>query len=142
MLPRAHTLARFVATLLIALWATQPLGMALHVAEHAHRFCPQHQTFEESARGTLPGLSRLGERAPTISSLPAALADSTRPNHEECPLLNGGPRVEAACAPSAPRVLADLAVSHPATAPPQPFAPLSVLTTAPKASPPARPSFA
>ncbi|MBJ6764229.1 hypothetical protein JGU66_25925 [Myxococcaceae bacterium JPH2] len=135
---RSHSLARIVATLLVAFWAVQPLGMVLHVQEHAHRFCPEHQAFEESARGTSMGMARLAASAPTLSSVPAAVADSTRPTHETCPILTGAPQLQALHADSGVRPQTCWTVSPPATAPPTPFTPLAVLDTAPKASPPVR----
>lgn len=137
---RATTLARCTATLLVALWACGPLGALLHQREaHAHRFCPQHQTFEETARGTGMGLSRLAaDRGPLLSSLPAPAADSSLPTHETCPLVGSGSREELPAASLTPRVLEHLAVSRPATAPPRASPPLPILATAPKASPPPR----
>lgn len=140
MLQHAHTFARCTATLLIALWALQPLGALLHGREaHAHRFCPQHQAFEETASGTGSGLSRLAaERGPQLTALPEAGTDAARLTHEDCPLLMSSSRDEMAAARAEPVALEHLAVSAPATAPPRVTPPLSVLDTAPKASPPAR----
>lgn len=136
MLSRAHSLARLTAMLLVALWGAQPLGLALHVEQHAHRFCPQHQTFEEDARRTSPGLSRFSERAPIVASIPPAVADAPGLNHETCPLLTAAPQVEALFAADFSPASACVESNHPATAPPRSFAPLAVLDTAPKASPP------
>ena len=140
MLQHAHTFARCTAMLLIALWALQPLGVLLHGREaHAHRFCPQHQAFEETASGTGSGLSRLAaERVPQLTALPEAGTDAARLTHEDCPLLGSSSRDEAAASRAELAPLEPLAVSPPATAPPRVLAPLSVLDTAPKASPPAR----
>lgn len=137
---RLHTLGRCTATLLVALWAVQPLGALLHASEtHAHRFCPEHQTFEEAARGSGQLVTQRSELNPTVSARPAAVADTARPTHEACPLLSAGTR-EGTLAPEVETVTAlCLAVSRPATAPPQrALCPLSVLDTAPKSSPPAR----
>ncbi|CAM4305357.1 hypothetical protein HJC10_07365 [Corallococcus exiguus] len=136
MLSRAHTLARLTAMLLVALWGAQPLGLALHVEQHAHRFCPQHQTFEEDARRANPALSRFSERAPVVASVPPAVADATALNHETCPLLTAAPQVEALQGSGVASASACVESNHPATAPPRSFAPLAVLDTAPKASPP------
>jgi hypothetical protein len=137
MLSRAHTLARLTAMLLVALWGAQPLGLALHVEQHAHRFCPQHQTFEEDARRASPGMSRFTERAPVVASIPPAIADAPGLNHETCPLLTATPRGEALLTSEVVLVPACVEQAHPATAPPRSFTPLAVLDTAPKASPPA-----
>ncbi|MCP3142559.1 hypothetical protein [Pyxidicoccus xibeiensis] len=140
MLQRAHTLARCTATLLVALWACQPLGALLHAKEaHAHRFCPQHQAFEETASGTGTGLSRLAaQRGPQLTTLPEAGSDSARLTHEDCPLLTSSSRDELLASRHESLALKQLAVSRPATAPPRASPPLPVLATAPKASPPAR----
>ncbi|WP_223634136.1 hypothetical protein [Corallococcus sp. EGB] len=136
MLSRAHSLARLTAMLLIALWGAQPLGLALHVEQHAHRFCPQHQTFEEDARRANPALARFTERAPVVASVPPAVADAPGLNHETCPLLTAAPQVEALFAGVFALASACVESNHPATAPPRSFTPLAVLDTAPKASPP------
>ncbi|MFB1479752.1 hypothetical protein [Corallococcus sp. RDP092CA] len=136
MLSRAHSLARLTAMLLIALWGAQPLGLALHLEQHAHRFCPQHQTFEEDARRANPALSRFTERAPVVASATAGGTDAPGLNHETCPLLTAAPQVEALVAGAFVPAPACVESNHPATAPPRSFAPLAVLDTAPKASPP------
>jgi hypothetical protein len=140
MLQHAHTFARCTAMLLIALWALQPMGALLHGKEaHAHRFCPQHQAFEETAGGTGTGLSRLAaERSPLLTALPAAGTDAARLTHDDCPLLTSSSRDEAPASRAETLLLEHLAASRPATAPPRVSPPLSVLATAPKASPPAR----
>ncbi|NMO18993.1 hypothetical protein HPC49_46695 [Pyxidicoccus fallax] len=140
MLSRAHTLARLTATLLVALWALQPLGALLHVRDaHAHRYCPQHQAFEETANGKGQGVARLAsERSPQLTALPAAGTDAAGLTHETCPVLGSSSRDEASAPNEEPLILEHLAVSRPATAPPSVAAPLPVLATAPKASPPAR----
>ena len=140
MIQRASSLARYTAALLAVLWACQPLGALLHQREeHAHRYCPQHQTFEESVKGTGLTQSRLAaERGPELASLPGPGTDSSRPTHESCPLLGSGVREQLPASDAVPLVLAHLEVSRPATAPPRVHPPLPILATAPKASPPAR----
>jgi hypothetical protein len=139
MMKRATTLGRCTAMLLIALWAAQPLGALVHSGAHEHRFCPEHQTFEEAARGSGQLQSRYSEDTPTVSARPPAVADTTRSTHEACPLLSADTR-EAALAPEAVTVTELwLDGSHPATAPPlRARTSLSILDTAPKSSPPAR----
>lgn len=136
MLSRAHTLARLTAMLLVALWGAQPLGLVLHVEQHAHRFCPQHQTFEEDARRANPSLYRFAERVSVIASIPRAVADASGLNHDTCPLLTAAPQATAPLAGETLAVTACVESNHPPTAPPRSFAPLAVLDTAPKASPP------
>jgi hypothetical protein len=139
MLKRATTLGRCTAMLLIALWAAQPLGAFVHSASHAHRFCPEHRTFEEAARGSGQLQAQWAERAPVLSSRAAALPDSGRPTHEECTLVSARSRQDALTSTTVTVSEACLASSQPATAPPsRGFPPLSVLATAPKSSPPAR----
>jgi hypothetical protein len=140
MLQQAHTFARCIATLLVALWACQPLGVLLHGRDaHAHRFCAQHQTFEETVRGPDPGLSRLAaERSPLLTAVPEAGTDSARLNHEACPLVTSSSRDDVFASRPAPLCLERHTVRIPATPPPRGSPPLAVLATAPKASPPAR----
>jgi hypothetical protein len=138
MLSRAHTLARLTAMLLVALWGAQPLGLALHVEQHAHRFCPQHQTFEEDATRVSPGMSRFTERLPVVASVPPAVADTPGLNHDTCPLLTAVVRGEALTPGWVAPVPLCVEQALFATAPPRSFTPLAVLDTAPKASPPAR----
>lgn len=137
---RAHTLARYVATFLVALWAFQPVGTLLHAkAAHAHRFCPQHQAFEETASGTGSGMSRLAAaRNPQLNAVPEAGTDATGPMHEACPLLTSSARDESFTSRPVTLELERLVVCIPATAPPRVSPPLAILATAPKASPPAR----
>ncbi|MFP2913268.1 hypothetical protein ACLESD_51350, partial [Pyxidicoccus sp. 3LFB2] len=112
---QSHTFARCIATLLVALWACQPVGALLHGRDaHAHRFCPQHQAFEETAGGTGPGLSRLAaERSPLLTALPEAGADSTRLMHEACPLVTSSSRDEVFASRPAAFPPGRLTVSHP-----------------------------
>ncbi|MFY2564195.1 hypothetical protein ACN469_41775 [Corallococcus terminator] len=140
MIQRAHTFVRGIATLLVALWALQPLGALLHVRDaHAHRFCPEHQTFEETARGTGSIQARLApEKLAQLSALPSSNTDATRLAHETCPLLTSSTRDELFFSSPSSWTLPRLAVSRPSTAPPRVAPPLSVLDTAPKSSPPAR----
>jgi hypothetical protein len=136
---RTAILRRYTATLLVALWAFQPLVTAVHSREHAHRFCPEHQTFEETARGTGRFQSRRANSVPVLAAVRANLGvDAVRPTHEACPLLTASPR-GAAQASETVTVVADcLSTSVLATAPPGSLCSVPILATAPKASPPAR----
>lgn len=139
MLKRATTLGRCTAMLLIALWAAQPLGAFVHSESHAHRFCPEHRTFEEAARGSGQLQAQWAERVPTVSSRASALPDTARLTHEECTLVSARSRQDALTSDAVTVSEACLAASQPATAPPaHGFSPLPVLATAPKSSPPAR----
>lgn len=136
---RAATFRRYTATLIVALWLL-PLLMAIgHSREHAHRFCPEHQAFEETVRGTGQVLSRRSEQVPALAAARTTEAtDSSRLTHETCPLVTAGAREEVLASEAVWVVTARLAVSRPPTAPPQPCSSLPILATAPKSSPPAR----
>lgn len=139
MLKRATTLGRCTAMLLVALWAAQSLETFAHAGTHAHRFCPEHRTFEEAARGTGQLLSRGAEGDSTVSSRPADVADTSRSTHEACPLVSAGTREDVLTDERVTVVPPCLDESHPATAPPlRAHTSLSILDTAPKSSPPAR----
>jgi len=138
--PRAHSLVRCTATLLVVLWSLQPVGDLLHLRDaHAHRFCPEHQTFEETAKGTSSIQERLSPRRTVqVSALPASGTDPVKSTHEKCPLLTSSAREPLAFGAPVSWALEWRVESHAATAPPLVRPPLSVLDTAPKASPPAR----
>jgi hypothetical protein len=138
MRPRAHNVGRLTATLLVVCWVAQPLLTIAHAQEHVHRYCPTHQAFEEvSTQGSATRSERLRE-ASALEKLPLAPPLGTL-LHEECVFLSLSTRDElTGPAPEVqPVSQACLAVSCPATAPPRPLTSLSVLATAPKASPPA-----
>lgn len=139
MLKHAPTLGRCTAMLLVALWAAQPLGTFVHAGAHAHRFCPEHRTFEEASRGTGQLLTRESEDGATVSSRAADVADTSRSTHEACPLVSGSTREDVHSTERVTVLAPGLDRSHPATAPPlRAHTSLSVLDTAPKSSPPAR----
>lgn len=139
MLKRATTLGRCTAMLLVALWAAQPLGAFVHAGAHAHRFCPEHRTFEEAARGTGQLMTRGSEGTSALTARAADVADTSRSTHEACPLLTSGTREGVLAAERVTFIEPCLDASHPATAPPlRAYTSLSVLDTAPKASPPVR----
>lgn len=125
--------------LLVALWAAQPLSALLHAEEHAHRFCPEHRTFEETPRGTGQLMAQGTEDGPAFASSAVPASDFARPAHEACPVLSSSTREEALAEGVLTAIERSLDESHPATAPPlRAFSSLSVLDTAPKSSPPAR----
>jgi hypothetical protein len=139
MTDRTAILRGYTAMLLVALWAFQPLVTAIHSREHAHRFCPEHQTFEETARGTGRFQSRLANSVPVLAALRADLGvDSVRPTHDACPLLTASPRGDAQVSETVTVVGDYLSTSLLATAPPGSLCSVPILATAPKASPPAR----
>jgi len=136
---RTATLKRFIATLLVAVWAVQPVLEVLHSQEHAHRYCPEHQTFEEMARGSGQGVSWLSSSAPVLTAVRVSLAlDPVRATHEACPLQSAGTRGYTQASAVVTTVHALLAASALATAPPHSLCSVPILATAPKLSPPAR----
>lgn len=120
------------AALLSALWLIVPLMPVLH-GDHSHRYCPEHQTFEEgnaleSEHSELPADGDAAVRAANAS------ADSGE--HLECPIFNGGVRSTLAKR-TASGVLVDLPAATAAAPDVRVDTPqLSVLTVAPKSSPP------
>jgi hypothetical protein len=126
---------RLAATLLVVFWVAQPVLAIAHAREHAHRYCPAHRAFEETS---LSGGTSLAEQAREVRSFeqqPPASPGTLR--HQECAFVPASTREELQGPEVQPVLQACLVVSPPATAPPRPLSSLSVLDTAPKASPPA-----
>ncbi|ADO72930.1 hypothetical protein [Stigmatella aurantiaca] len=139
MFTRAATLRRSTATLLAVLWVLPLLAALGHSEEHAHRFCAEHQTFEETARGTGQMLSQFAPQVPLLSASRLAEAlDTSRLTHETCPVLTAGTSQELLLPELAWTFTAYASVSLPATAPPQSIVSVPILAIAPKSSPPAR----
>ncbi|HVG57073.1 MAG TPA: hypothetical protein VNA24_00860 [Hyalangium sp.] len=139
MTDRTAIFRSYTVMLLVALWAFQPLVTALHSQEHAHRFCPEHQTFEETARGTGQFQSRRANSVPVLAALRTDLdLDSVRSTHEACPLLTASPRGDEQVSETVTEVADCLSTSQLATAPLGSLCSVPILATAPKASPPAR----
>ena len=139
MTDRLSTLQSYTAALLVALWALQPVVTVLHAQEHAHRFCPEHQTFEETARGSGQWQSRRSNSPPVLAALRVDLGrDSLRSTHEACPLQAAGPRGDAQTSETVSEIAECLGTSLCATAPPGSQCSVPILATAPKSSPPAR----
>jgi hypothetical protein len=137
MLSPASTLRRYTATLLVALWV-MPWVMALvHSQEHAHRYCLEHQAFEDTAWGTGQSSARAIGDLPQVTAVPAPVG-APHLAHESCPLPSAGMRDEAPNPEPLALITACLAASRPATAPPRALSSLPILATAPKSSPPAR----
>jgi hypothetical protein len=134
---RAYIAGRLTATLLVVFWAAQPVLAIAHAQAHAHRYCPEHQAFEDAPRGTGAGLGTLSTDRGTVELRSPVFVEAHRPLHEECAVLTGSTRETLTGPPLSLVVLTCLEVSRPATAPPRAFSSLAVLDTAPKASPPA-----
>ncbi|PTL78216.1 hypothetical protein [Vitiosangium sp. GDMCC 1.1324] len=134
---RAHIAGQLLATWLVVLWVAQPVLGIAHAQEHVHRYCPTHRAFEEASANGATALAMRLRDAKAIEKLPATTTGTLR--HEECAFVSVSTRDDGAPRSEVPSVVqACLEVSRPATAPPRPLSSLSVLDTAPKASPPAR----
>ncbi|WP_239469848.1 hypothetical protein [Archangium violaceum] len=134
---RSHIAGHLLALLVVAVWIVQPLIAIAHAREHVHRYCPTHRAFEEaSANGGTARATWIRNAKALEKQPPAAFGPLL---HEECAFVSVSAREELPGPPEVqPVVQACLEVSLPATAPPRPLCALSVLDTAPKASPPAR----
>jgi hypothetical protein len=134
---RAHIAAHLIAPLLVVLWVAQPLIAIAHAQEHAHRYCPTHRAFEEASGSKGPArAAKVLEAKGFEKQTPTAPGGTLL--HEECAFVSIGTREELTSPEVQPVVQACLEVSRPATAPPRARSSLSILDTAPKASPPAR----
>ena len=134
-------LGRATATLLVVLWAVQPVALWVHAGEHTHRYCAAHRTFEEGQpRSGGEALSAAAELAAGLREAPAPAAEAAGARaHEACGLPTCGPRDSALLAEVAALQARATVTRPPGLVPPvAPAPPLSVLDTAPKASPPQR----
>ena len=137
MIDRIATFRGYIAALLVALWTVQPLVAFVHSQEHAHRFCAEHQTFEETARGSGQLQALRSDNVPVLSAVRADTGvDSARATHETCPLLTAGTRGDTLASESVTGVTTHPASSVVATAPPTSRSSVPILATAPKSSPP------
>jgi hypothetical protein len=133
------TFRSLVATLLAALWGVQPLVAVVHSREHAHRFCAEHQTFEETARGSGQVQSRRSSSVPVLAAIRTETdLDAVRSPHEACPLQTAGTRGAMQASQLVMEITTCLGTSVLATAPPRSLSSVPILATAPKLSPPAR----
>ena len=133
---RAHIAAPLIAPLLVVLWVVQCLLALQHAGEHAHRYCAAHSAFEE-APVSLEQAHAPGEGV-AVEKRTAPVAETS--GHELCAFLLFGER-EAVVVGTAPTWLPVSAAPLHVPAVPalaSAWSPLSVLDTAPKASPPAR----
>lgn len=82
---------RALSLLFAVAFAFAPVVAAVHASEHAHRFCAEHNAFEEASLShadTSP-TSRAGQAL-------SALAELDDANHLPCPFANAGTRVAVA----------------------------------------------
>ena len=126
-----------LAACLAAMLGTFPIVQGLHmwVADHGHRYCPEHKTVED-----VPRLHRPSAGAPVPEDTTASSAPDEAPrSHQACPVLSGpsarsiatptkgGCDVELACTASAPNISAESAAGP---------ASRRLILIAPKQSPP------
>jgi hypothetical protein len=138
MTDRLSPLRSYTAMLLVALWALQPVMTAIHSKEHAHRFCLEHQTFEETARGSGQWQSWRSNSGPVLADVRDDTGlDALRSTHEACPLQTAGTRGDVQTSERVSEVAECLGTSLRATAPPGSRCSVPILATAPKSSPPA-----
>jgi hypothetical protein len=133
----AATSRRYTATLLVALWVLPWVMALVHSQEHAHRYCPEHQAFEDTAKGSGQAASQAQGDLAQLTAVPVPTG-APQLAHESCPLPAAGLRDEAPNPEPLAVISACLAVSRPATAPPRALSSVPILATAPKSSPPAR----
>lgn len=139
MIERTSTLRSYTAMLLVALWALQPLVAVIHSLEHTHRFCPEHQAFEETARGSGQGPARRSSGLPVLAAFRMdGDVDAVLSAHEACPLQTASSRGDAHVSETSGGVSGRLDTSVQATAPPVCLCSVPILAIAPKSSPPAR----
>lgn len=135
---RLTALARFSALALVVLWCVQPFTLALHAQEHTHRFCVEHNAFEEGVRAGAaaePGIAFDGPTLERDATTPLAEAPHSG-SHEECS-ATGSVSAPLLCPP---HVLLTAARATDTRAPPRHGealgAPVGILHVAPKGSPP------
>ena len=117
----------------------QPVVAVVHSREHAHHFCPEHQTFEETARGSGQFQSRRSSSVPVLAAIRTESSlDAVLTPHEACPLQTAGTRGAAQASRLVSGIATCLGASVLATAPPRSLSSVPILATAPKLSPPAR----
>jgi hypothetical protein len=126
-------LRSFTAALLAVLWGATPVLFLAH-GEHVHRYCAEHRAFEEAGTADAAGAPADAAKDGLSSAMPGLAVGG---EHLACPLLRAAAGAVPVPAPSAGPAEAaapreELAVRAEAPA----FAPLAVLDSAPKASPP------
>lgn len=133
MAPSLRQHRRIAALALAALWASIPLSALLHDEAHGHRYCAEHQAFEEGA--AVSSETRGGERRASGDTVTGA-AQLAEADHAKCPVAHAqtrdvvpGPSATGAtvfCG-DAPEAIVPRTAVHPQIPP---------LFVAPKASPP------
>jgi hypothetical protein len=129
---------RATAALLVGVWLAGLVGSIFHDANHEHRYCSQHGTFEEAgAAAALTGASATSAPDPTEKSLRPGDATLRGDTHEPCAFADLG--VRAPLTETTTLAVAQPAPPAPTAALPRGYvaAPIPLLAFAPKASPPA-----
>jgi hypothetical protein len=125
---------RVIASLLTALWLVALFGSVWHGAEDVHRYCEEHDTYEEAGQAPRPGAFAAAESSDRLLS--AGAAESAE--HHACPFLvfDAPATADEAAAPA-------VVAAHDSLPPAaraqdaSPAAQIPLLAIAPKGSPPA-----
>jgi hypothetical protein len=126
---------RAVAVALTVMWALAPLVSAFHSDEHAHRYCLEHLTFEESGSISVES-SFSSDEAYSLAVADTAGSD----DHVACSVAPLGSRFTSI---ELPRLATEVAGSAGATLSHQDtraHPPIAHLDLAPKSSPPYAPA--
>jgi hypothetical protein len=130
---------RATAALLVGFWLAGLVGSIFHDADHEHRYCSQHGTFEEAgARPTDAAAASAAAATPEHDrSIRSGDATLRGEGHESCAFADLG--VRAPLTDTATVSQARPTPPAPAAAPPvvHVASPIPLLANAPKASPPA-----
>jgi hypothetical protein len=126
---------RAVAVALTVVWALAPLVKAFHADEHAHRYCLEHRTFEESG-----SISVESSFSPDEAHILAVADTAGSDGHVACAVAPPGSRFTSI---ELPRLATEVAGSAGSTLSHQDtrgHPPIAHLDLAPKSSPPYAPA--
>ncbi len=131
-------LLRACAAALAVLWLALPLVELVHAGEHAHRFCAEHQAFEEAQGETPPAPSLAAREVERGAAEALELAAGTEEAHEQCCLAWAEPRRAWHLASESTPLTREARELRPLRGAVWPGAGVPLLALAPKASPPGR----
>ena len=133
--PAKSLARRATAVLLVGFWMAGLVGSIFHDAEHEHRYCSEHGTFEEA--GARPTGGAATDASAHDRSIRSGDASRSEGGHEGCAFADLG--VRAPLTDTVTVVVARPAPPAPASAPSVVHVapPIPLLAVAPKASPPA-----
>lgn len=126
---------RIAALALAALWATVPFAALLHDDDHGHRYCVEHQAFEEGAAPESVGTSRAAQGAEDGINAAPQPSDLL---HQKCPVADAPSRDALAAAATPASTLVDFVEPTTPVAFDGSRPQIAALFLAPKASPPVR----